>query len=186
MLQLARPRPPVLARVDVGRLVREVVALASHSGRGSDVVVSYLGPSAVESLATEADAGQLRQVVWNLVRNAVQSSSPGAEVTVRVTAGSPDTPSSALVLEVHDDGPGISDEARSRLFDAFFTTRSSGMGIGLAVVKRIVDEHGWRIEVDSKQGRGATFRVCMQSDRSEADPSSRPARPSSDAGLVRA
>jgi signal transduction histidine kinase len=114
--------------------------------------VRYDGPSESESIITRADAGQLRQVVWNLVRNAVQASSPGAEVMVKV---------SATMLEVHDDGPGIGAEAQGRLFDAFFTTRSSGMGIGLAVVKRIVDEHGWRIEVESKEGRGATFRVRM-------------------------
>jgi signal transduction histidine kinase len=85
-------------------------------------------------------------------------------VTVRVTppasAATP-KPAKETVLEVHDDGPGIEAEARARLFDAFFTTRSSGMGIGLAVVKRIVDEHGWLIEVESREGRGATFRVRM-------------------------
>ncbi|HKQ68095.1 MAG TPA: ATP-binding protein [Polyangiaceae bacterium] len=173
MLQLARPRRPVLTEVDVARTAREVVSLASQSGRGSDVVVRYEGPSEQEMLVTQADAGQLRQVVWNLVRNAVQASSPGAKVIVRVavdacgpTARPPraNEPASAPVLEVHDDGPGISEEARQRLFDAFFTTRSSGIGIGLAVVKRIVDEHGWLIEVDSKEGRGATFRVCMGTD----------------------
>jgi signal transduction histidine kinase len=159
MLQLARPRQPVLGEVDVARTAREVVALASQSGRGTDVDVRYEGPGEAEHLVTRADAGQLRQVVWNLVRNAVQASSPGAKVTVRVTPprAMPNTP--AAVLEVHDDGPGIGAEARARLFDAFFTTRSSGMGIGLAVVKRIVDEHGWRIEVESREGRGATFRV---------------------------
>jgi signal transduction histidine kinase len=164
MLQLARPRQPVLAEVDVARTAREVVALASQSGRGADVDVQYEGPGESENLLTRADAGQLRQVVWNLVRNAVQASSPGAKVTVRVTPepghAAPKPPSQA-VLEVHDDGPGIGAEARARLFDAFFTTRSSGMGIGLAVVKRIVDEHGWLIEVESREGRGATFRVRM-------------------------
>jgi two-component system sensor histidine kinase HydH len=164
MLQLARPRRPVLGEVDVGRTAREVVALASQSGRGTDVDVRYDGPDDGESLALQADPGQLRQVMWNLVRNAVQASSPGARVTVRVA---PDTTRSKsrgarrALLEVHDDGPGIGADARERLFDAFFTTRSSGLGIGLAVVKRIVDEHGWAIEVESKEGRGATFRVRM-------------------------
>ncbi len=164
MLQLARPRQPVLGDVDVARTAREVVALASQSGRGADVMVRYDGPASSESLIMRADAGQLRQVVWNLVRNAVQASSPGAKVLVRVTdegAGGKRKPNGPALLEVHDDGPGIGPEAKSRLFDAFFTTRSSGMGIGLAVVKRIVDEHGWRIEVDSSEGRGATFRVRM-------------------------
>jgi two-component system sensor histidine kinase HydH len=166
MLQLARPRAPVIAAVDVGRVVRDVVALAQQSGRGSDVVVVYQGPGEAEALGAKADAGQLRQVVWNLVRNAVQASSPGAKVIVRVGADtSLAAAMSTVVLEVHDDGPGISAEARTRLFDAFFTTRSSGMGIGLAVVKRIVDEHGWRIDVDSREGRGATFRVRMAHDR---------------------
>jgi two-component system sensor histidine kinase HydH len=163
MLQLARPRRPVLAEVDVARTAREVVALASQSGRGTDVNVRYDGPGEGDSLPLQADPGQLRQVMWNLVRNAVQASSPGARVTVRVAAERNVKRRSAFraLLEVHDDGPGIGAEARGRLFDAFFTTRSSGMGIGLAVVKRIVDEHGWIIEVESKEGRGATFRVRM-------------------------
>ena len=161
MLQLARPRRPVLADVDMARTAREVVALASQSGRGTDVDVRYEGPEETESLILHADPGQLRQVMWNLVRNAVQASSPGARVTVRVAAEpkARNRSTARAVLEVHDDGPGIGAEARSRLFDAFFTTRSSGIGIGLAVVKRIVDEHGWVIEVQSKEGRGATFRV---------------------------
>jgi len=164
MLQLARPRQPVLGEVDVGRTAREVVALASQSGRGSDVDVRYDGPSETQPVVTRADAGQLRQVVWNLVRNAVQASSPGAKVIVRVAVDGANRSKRAgvrPVLEVHDDGPGIGAQARARLFDAFFTTRSSGMGIGLAVVKRIIDEHGWIIEVDSDEGRGATFRVRM-------------------------
>ena len=164
MLQLARPRRPVPGNVDVGRTAREVVALASQSGRGADVDVRYEGPGEKDPLVLHADPGQLRQVMWNLVRNAVQASSPGARVTVRVAPESKGKhrPLTRAVLEVHDDGPGIGAEARQRLFDAFFTTRSSGMGIGLAVVKRIVDEHGWVIEVESKEGRGATFRVRMR------------------------
>lgn len=164
MLQLARPRQPVLGEVDVARTAREVVALASQSGRGTDVDVRYEGPGETEQVPMQADSGQLRQVVWNLVRNAVQASSPGARVVVRVARDGPassEKPLTRAVLEIHDDGPGIGIEAQARLFDAFFTTRSSGMGIGLAVVKRIVDEHGWLIEVDSKEGRGATFRVWM-------------------------
>jgi two-component system, NtrC family, sensor histidine kinase HydH len=161
MLQLARPRRPILGEVDIARTARDVVALASQSGRGTDVHVRYDGPPEKECLVLQADPGQLRQVMWNLVRNAVQASSPGARVTVRIAKETQGRQRQRAVLEVHDDGPGISAEARGRLFDAFFTTRSSGMGIGLAVVKRIVDEHGWAIEVESKEGRGATFRVRM-------------------------
>ena len=67
-----------------------------------------------------------------------------------------------MVLEVTDNGPGVPPDARERLFDAFFTTRSHGMGIGLAVVKRIVDDHGFAIEVDSTEGKGTVFRVRLE------------------------
>ena len=64
-------------------------------------------------------------------------------------------------LSVVDKGVGIDEAAMPRLFDAFFTTRSQGSGVGLAVVKRIADEHGFLIHVKSEAGRGAAFRVLM-------------------------
>ena len=153
MLDLSRPREPAKAAVDLGAIARDVVILAARSGRGSDVKVTFEGPDATAVLA---DAAQLRQVVWNLVRNAIQASSPGHEVKVVITAES-----ETCALEVRDRGPGISPEARLRLFDAFFTTRAHGMGIGLAVVKRILDDHGFPVEVESEEGEGTTIRVRM-------------------------
>jgi len=154
MLDLARPRPPALGPVDLAKVAQDVVRLAARSGRGSDVELGYEGPDA---LTVTADAGQLRQVLWNLVRNAIQASSPGARVTVRV-----DERADSPVLEVSDQGPGIPSELQAEIFDAFFTTRAAGVGIGLAVVKRIVDDHGWAIEVVSEKGQGATFRVELR------------------------
>lgn len=156
MVDLSRPRKPDFATVDVAQVAREVVALASKSGRSvSDVLVAYEGPAA---LPVVADGAQLRQLIWNLVRNGVQASSPGKTVRVVLTADASDAP----VLSVIDQGVGIDESARERLFDAFFTTRSHGSGIGLAVVKRIADEHGFQIDVASGQGRGATFRVKLK------------------------
>ncbi|NUP04551.1 MAG: two-component sensor histidine kinase [Polyangiaceae bacterium] len=152
MLDLSKPRDPQPEDVDIAQLARDVVALASRSGRGEDVRVRYDG---LQTARVMADASQIRQVVWNLVRNAVQSSSAGDEVLVGVTA----LPTGELAIAVADRGPGIPAEARKRIFDAFFTTRSHGTGVGLAVVKRIVDAHGFRIEVAGRQG--ATFRVLV-------------------------
>src|SRR6187399_51928 len=152
MVDLSKPKKPIFASVDASRIAREVVALASRSGRAvSDVEVSYSG---VENAPIWADGAQLRQMIWNLVRNAVQASSPGdgVEVAVEVIVKS-------AWLIVSDRGVGIDENARERLFDAFFTTRSQGTGMGLAVVKRIADEHAFSIVVDSSRGRGATFRV---------------------------
>ena len=111
----------------------------------------------------------MRQALWNLVRNAIQASPAGAEVVVRVGAGAERR---GLDLEVRDRGPGIAAETRDQLFDAFFTTRAHGMGIGLAVVKRICDEHGFTIGAESNEG-GTVFRVTIPRDHRLA-PASKP------------
>jgi signal transduction histidine kinase len=116
------------------------------------VRVQCEGPE--REVTVQADAAQLRQILWNLVRNAIQASSAGSEVRVRVERRGAD-----VVIEVSDEGQGIDDATIDQLFDAFFTTRTHGVGMGLAVVRRIVEDHGWRIEVDGGKGRGATFRV---------------------------
>ncbi|HMR08817.1 MAG TPA: ATP-binding protein [Polyangiaceae bacterium] len=98
----------------------------------------------------------MRQLVWNLVRNAVQASAADDCVQVSVTAVGEE-----FLLAVQDDGVGIDAAARDRIFDAFFTTRSQGTGVGLAVVKRIADDHEFRIEVKSDRGKGARFEVHL-------------------------
>jgi two-component system, NtrC family, sensor histidine kinase HydH len=152
MINLSRPRVPALEEMDLAATARDVVVLSERSGRGADVEVRFEGPA---SAMVIADASQMRQVVWNLVRNAIQASSAGAMVAVRMWRD----PGGAWLLEIRDQGRGIPADARDRLFDAFFTTRSHGMGIGLAVVKRILDDHGFIIEVDSREGEGTAFRV---------------------------
>jgi two-component system, NtrC family, sensor histidine kinase HydH len=154
MIDLSRARQPELATVDVAVLAREVVELARHSGRSmSDVRVEYEGPDALRIFA---DGAQVRQLVWNLVRNGVQASDPGG--VVRVVVEAQGTVPALLVI---DQGAGIDAAAKERLFDAFFTTRSHGTGVGLAVVKRIADEHGFEITVESNAGKGAAFRVAL-------------------------
>ncbi len=155
MLDLSKPRPPTPAPMDLASTARDVVLLSAKSGRGGDVSVRYEGLDAVPIVA---DGGQMRQALWNLVRNAIQASPAGAEVTVRVAEQAQEA---GLLLEVRDRGPGIAAETRDKLFDAFFTTRAHGMGIGLAVVKRICDEHGFAIGAESSEGTGTVFRVAI-------------------------
>jgi two-component system sensor histidine kinase HydH len=164
MLDLSRPRTAEIGDVDVGALAREVVALAQRSENGNAVKIEIEG--AASSFA-RCDGAQIRQVLWNLVRNAVQATPQGGEVHVRVTGGD-----DAVELEVEDSGAGLSEEARGRIFDAFYTTRSHGAGIGLAVVKKIIDEHapyGAAIAVDSRSGGGAIFRVTLPKSARKAE-----------------
>lgn len=154
MLDLSKPRAPRPERVNVTALAEEVVTLARNWGRAAgDVGVHFRSEG---HLWVSADASQLRQLVWNLVRNAVQASQSGGAVDVRVRqrAGFGE-------LEVSDQGIGLSEEAQLHLFDAFHSSRSGGTGLGLAVVKRIAEDHGFAIDVQSVEGRGARFEVRL-------------------------
>ncbi len=154
MMDLSKPRTPRPVDVDLVPIAKDVVALTAKSGRAvSDVAVCYSG---AVSAIIHADPAQIRQMIWNLVRNAVQASNAGDEVSVEVGDFE-----RHVELSVSDQGLGIDEHARERLFDAFFTTRSKGTGVGLAVVKRIVDEHGFEIHVESGARRGALFRIVI-------------------------
>jgi two-component system, NtrC family, sensor histidine kinase HydH len=168
MVDLSKPRAPRSEATDVAALAREIVALATNAERGSDVKVRYEGPER-EALA-RCDSAQMRQVLWNLVRNAIQASSAGAEVVVRVASDD-----AHVDLRVDDTGHGV--PAGARIFDDFFTTRTHGAGIGLAVVRRIIDDHapmGVRLTVDEPSGGGASFRVTLSCDVSGLRRSLRP------------
>jgi signal transduction histidine kinase len=176
MMDLARPKKPEANDVDVGEMARDVVALASRSERSAaDVSVRYEGPTG--AVFARCDGAQMRQVVWNLVRNAVQVSGAGSTVTVKVASEGGDK----VTLAVSDEGPGIPQEDVDRIFDAFYTTRSHGAGIGLAVVRRIIDDHaplGASIDVQSS-AKGATFLVTLargevMSKRADAEDPDRP------------
>ena len=184
MMDLAGPKRPDPVDVDVAALAREVVALASLSERSGsgDVAVDYEGPAG--AMLARCDAAQMRQVLWNLVRNGVQASGAGSRVIVSVSATN-----DRVEMAVIDEGPGIAPEAAKKIFDAFYTTRAGGAGIGLAVVRRIVDDHqpyGATIEVrtasegrkslKSGAGGGASFVVGLARTSGAAQGSAREER----------
>jgi signal transduction histidine kinase len=168
MVDLSRPRPPQPEATDVAGLARDVVALAANAERGADVEVRYEGVTG-EALA-RCDGGQMRQVLWNLVRNAIQASSAGATVIVRVVVDE-----RRVVLSVDDEGTGVPSDAR--IFEESFTTRTHGAGIGLAVVRRILEDHagmGTTLTVERSSRGGASFRVTLSRDVSRLKRSLRP------------
>jgi two-component system sensor histidine kinase HydH len=130
------------ARTDPAALVRE--AAASVAG---EVEVDTGAAPAAWSL----DPGRMREVIVNLVDNAV-AAGPPVRATVRAAAG-------RLVIEVADRGPGVPEEDRDRIFEPFFTGKTQGTGLGLAVVRRVIEQHGGTIAVLGNPGGGALFRV---------------------------
>lgn len=106
-------------------------------------------------LRARVDPDLFRQIVFNLAKNAIQTNPRGGHIKLKLTKSSP----ANLVLDVEDDGPGISEGVKSRIFMPFFTTKTNGIGLGLATVKKLVELHGGRVLADNKPEGGAVFTV---------------------------
>ena len=102
----------------------------------------------------------IEQYMVNLVRNALEAMPRGGTLNVRTAARG-----GTVSIEVADDGPGITEEQRTRLFVPYFTTKKGGTGLGLAIVQGIVSDHGGRVEVQSAPGAGTTFTLILPAGR---------------------
>jgi signal transduction histidine kinase len=153
------PRP-----TDLGEVVKKTVLLAEHRVSRAGIALEVAagpGPAVVFG-----DPHELQQVALNLLLNAVDAvaEAPAPRIEVSVLPGREE-----VVLEVRDNGVGMSPEEQDRCFDLFVTTKDvgEGTGLGLAVVHNIVTNHGGRIEVESERGQGATFRVHLPAEAGE-------------------
>jgi signal transduction histidine kinase len=102
------------------------------------------------------DPAQLKQVLVNLIKNAMQAMPPQGTLTVRSGATQ-----EAVWMAVSDTGPGIPPEQLNRIFEPFYTTKNKGTGLGLLIVQRIIRDHGGRIELESTVGKGTTFKLWL-------------------------
>jgi len=150
--QATKEAPLVLASTDLSRVVTEGASVAE----GAAEVKLRLE---VEPLGLQiVDASKMRRVVENLTRNAIDAMPSGGFVTVSAKLDG-----SAVVIKVSDTGVGIAPEYIPRLFKAFESTKSQGMGLGLAFCKQTVEAHGGTIEVESTPGVGTTFIIRLPS-----------------------
>lgn len=164
LMSVAR-RPPIRpTALDPVAPLRAVVDLLEGEARRREVRITLTVDGPVPPVRGDSDS--LQQIALNLLRNALDATAPGGHVAVRVAPSEivhPDgVTSPAVRLTFRDDGQGMSEDTRRRAFEPFFTTRTPrGTGLGLAVVKRIVDEHQGRIGLTSEAGVGTTFVVDL-------------------------
>ena len=169
--EFARLPTPELEPADLCDLAREYVASADAAALASEsraplegLPIPALRPEMQgEPLPVAIDVQMLRRCLDNLVRNAVQaivsSRARGGPGSVVVVAARRD--GEHAILEVRDDGPGVPEAARERVFDPYFTTRDEGTGLGLAIVKKVVLEHGGTISCGESAEGGALFRIRL-------------------------
>jgi signal transduction histidine kinase len=155
-LESARPAPLSRMSVNVAEAVDEVLVLLEHRATpGTLKTVREFAPAVMWSI----DVQQFRQAVWNLCLNAVQAMPEGGELRVSIApvAG-------RLLVRITDTGEGIAPDDLGHIFEPFFSTRPDGSGIGLALVHRIVQDHGGEIDVQSRPGHGSTFTITVPAD----------------------
>lgn len=152
-LDFARPPKPDRRPVDLGAVVRDVVGLVRGRAERQRVAVTVDAPAAVPVVA---DREQLRQVFVNLALNALDAMPTGGELAITVRSGS-----SGVTVEFDDTGPGLAREVAGKLFQPFVSTKETGLGLGLVISKRIVEDHRGELTGGNRPGGGAGFAVRL-------------------------
>jgi signal transduction histidine kinase len=150
LLDLGRPLAPRIRSVDLYELAQKSVSVLAGRSQASTVEMIVIEPEAPVLANLDPDLAQL--ALWNVLRNAVQASPPGKRVEVTVEARG-----DRAALVVDDEGPGFPADRAERLLEPFHTTRATGTGIGLAVVRRVVEACRGSIEIASSPGGGGRF-----------------------------
>jgi len=160
LLDFARPKPPTRHKMNINDLAQEVL---SHTNVPENIkIVSKLDKSLPQILA---DPEQLSQVFGNLILNAIQAMPDGGQLEIRSAV----SPPVQVAISFADTGVGIPEDNLEKLFEPLFTTRAKGIGLGLAITKTLVGEHGGTIEVQSKLGKGSIFTVRLPIREKEKD-----------------
>jgi signal transduction histidine kinase len=163
LLDFGRTKPPDWRKADINDIVQE--ALARISVPENVEVVSQLD----EALPIiQADPNQLGQAFGNIILNAIQSMPEGGQLVVKTSEVSENLPQSEWVaISFADTGVGIPEENLGKLFEPLFTTKTKGIGLGLAITRTLVEGHGGTIKVQSEVEKGSTFTVRLPTDRKE-------------------
>lgn len=153
-LQALRPVKPKLQVTPLNEVVRDAVALLRPEITNRGIVL-------VEKLSSQTppipiDSGQIKQVLVNLIKNAIQAMTKEGVLTLRTSPAG-----EGVMLAVEDTGGGIPTEQLNRIFEPFYTTKKKGSGLGLMIVQRIVSDHDGRIELESHVGKGTSFRIWL-------------------------
>lgn len=157
-LAYARPRPVNRVLINLREILEDITALLVGAPENASLRVRVeVAPDLPELFA---DAAMLRQLMWNVIKNATEAArvrQPGV-VWIKVTKAREE---GRILIEVRDNGVGMTPEVRARIFDPFFTTKHGGTGLGMSIVHQAVTSHGGLLEVETEQSVGTTLRILL-------------------------
>jgi signal transduction histidine kinase len=147
-------------QVNLNELIKQVITVAKGPIEANNIKLeTYLADETPPLVM--ADPVQLQQVILNLVMNAVEAMSRSGNAMRVLRLGTETGPASTVVVSVVDSGPRVDPEVVSKMFQPFFTTKSSGMGMGLAICKTIVEAHGGQLTVSANNPHGMEFQITL-------------------------
>ncbi len=167
MLDFTRPKSPSFQTTNIHKILEDIITLEKDPLSQKEGSFSQIYDPSIPTI--QADEDQLRQVFLNLIQNAIQALPDGGEIRL-VTRISSDyairdeksqAPLLTIVVEIIDTGPGIPEKHLNELFTPFFTTKKKGSGLGLAISLKIVEDHGGKMKIHSKEGEGTTVQVFL-------------------------
>jgi two-component system sensor histidine kinase PilS (NtrC family) len=164
-LLLSRPTPGMPEMINITDIIEDILESIRYLPDWRDDI------QVIKSLQDHlpfirANKTEIRQLIWNVLMNAIQSMPNGGRVTIETGKDTPDISAGQfLEIKISDNGQGIMENDLGKIFEPFYTTREKGTGLGLAIVNRIVEGHAGKIKVDSRSGEGTTFTIwlpCLQ------------------------
>jgi two-component system sensor histidine kinase PilS (NtrC family) len=162
-LMLARPIPVSRQVIDIVDVVEEVVENIRMSGdwkEGVDLKRNYAGHNMIQ-----ANTEQIRQVIQNLMTNALQAVGDSGNIWIAISPGKLEDSKNYIMIKISDDGCGIEEKDMNNILDPFYTNKEKGTGLGLAIVSRIVDGYGGRLKIASRPGEGTHAMVWLPSEQ---------------------
>ena len=151
-LEAIRPRPPDLSEINLPEVIEEV--LSFQTKELDDRGVKAEGELPASTPVIMADRNQLKQVFFNLIKNAVEAMQPGGRLSLKVRADD-----DSVYVAIADTGSGIRADELAKLFQPYHTTKISGHGLGLMIVQRIMRDHGGHVGIESKEGIGTVVTL---------------------------
>jgi signal transduction histidine kinase len=154
LLEIARPKPPVYQLGNLVAVAEHATLFARDQASARKVTMEVVKDEPLPEL--EFDSGQIHQVLLNLLLNAVQACGEGGSVRVEFVSDD-----KTVTVSVSDTGKGIPPAVLPNIFRPFFTTKGDGTGLGLSLARRIVEDHGGRLEATSELGKGSRFTLSL-------------------------
>ena len=156
VLMYTRRMEPSFQKSNVKMVIQEVLSLLEAETGNKKIKIEYKHPK--EDIEVQVDVDLFKRMLLNLLKNAIQAMSQGGTISISLTW---QMMQNQMTLTVMDSGKGIEEEVLDKIFNPFFTTYSKGTGLGLAMVRRMVEAHGGKISVNSKLSEGSKFTITL-------------------------